>query len=304
MPTFGPASTAEEVARAFADEIKGKNVLITGTSIDGLGFETARVLAKYANLVVITGYNVERLKLSEEALKQEVPSANIRPLVLNLASLAAVRTAAAEVNAYPEHIDVLINNAASSICPFKLTQDGFEHQIATGHLGPFLFTALVLPKLRAAPAPRVVFVASGAHAWCDGVDFSELERPDERTYKPMRAYAQTKSANILTASELAKRATGRIKAYSLTPGAIMTNFVTSPEAKPELLAHGIITEDGKPDLSGGLPWKTIPQGAATGVTAAFDPSLTHDSGCYLKDCVKNEEKKPHASDPVRLQVLD
>ncbi|KAJ7078518.1 hypothetical protein C8R44DRAFT_895943 [Mycena epipterygia] len=307
MTTFGYHTTSEEAAAACADEIKGKNVLITGTSLNGLGFETARVVAKYANLVIITGYNAERLKLSEDALKQQVPGANIRPLVLNLASLKAVRAAAAEVNAYPEQIDVLINNAASPICAFKLTPDGFEQQLCTDHLGPFLFTALILPKILAAHSashtPRVVYVASGSHMWCEGVNFAEMEQPNANTYKPMNTYAQAKSANILTAGELTRRAGGRIHAYSLTPGAIATNFVSSPDARDELLAAGIITEDGKPNLSAPLPWKTLPEGAATLVTAAFDPSLKDKPGCYLRDSVENTAVAPHATDPAIAEKL-
>ncbi|KAF7364698.1 Short-chain dehydrogenase/reductase family protein [Mycena venus] len=129
LPTFTSATTAEDVAAAFAEQIRGKNVLITGTSINGIGFETAHVLAKYANLVIITGYNSERLRLSEEAIKKEVPTANIRQLVLDLSSLAAVRKAAAEVNAYPEPLHVLIHNAAASGGKFKLTVDGLESQM-------------------------------------------------------------------------------------------------------------------------------------------------------------------------------
>ncbi|CAK5274311.1 unnamed protein product [Mycena citricolor] len=213
MSIFNATSNATEVVTAFADEIRGKNVLITGTSPNGLGYETARAIAQYANLVIVTGYDRKRLEDTKQLLLVEVPNAQVRTLSLNLVSMDAVRAAAAEV---------LINNAASSICAFQLTADGFERQIATDHLGPFLFTSLILPRILAAGSesytPRIVFVASGAHAWCDGVDLAQIEHPDESKYEPMRAYAQAKSANILTASELARRFKGRINAYSLTPG--------------------------------------------------------------------------------------
>ncbi|KAK7052451.1 NAD(P)-binding protein [Favolaschia claudopus] len=308
MPTFTITTTGDEVAAAFAQEIKGKNVLITGTSINGLGFEVAKTLAKYANLVIITGHNNERLKLSEEALKKDVSGANIRPLLLNLSSFDAVRKAAAEVNAYSEQIDILINNAASSLCSFKLSADGYEHQIATDHLGPFLFTALILPKILAAKSatstPRVVFVASGAHAWSSGVNLDEIEHPNQSTYKGMTAYAQAKSANILTASELNRRAGGKIYAYSLSPGAVATNFVSNEEAYPELLAHGVITEDGKPNPNAPFPWKTLQQGAATIIVAASDPSLNEKPGCFLSNSVENNAGvAPHTSDPVTAQKL-
>ncbi|KAJ7694842.1 NAD-P-binding protein [Mycena rosella] len=308
MP-FGSTTTAEEVVAALADEIKGRNVLITGTSLNGLGFETARVIAKYANLVVITGYNTERLKISEDALRKEVASANIRPLVLDLASFVSVRRAAAEVNAYPENIDVLINNAAAALGPFKLTPDGFEQQLVTGHLGPFLFTALILPKIlsahNASYTPRVVYVSSGAHGqWGTGVNLGELEQPNASTYHAITAYAQTKSANILTPSELTRRAGGRIHAYSLSPGAILTNFVESAEVQEALLAAGFITEDGKPNLNSRLTWTTLPRGASTIIVAAFDPSLNDTPGAYLVQCSEaNKNVAPHTADPVMAGKL-
>ncbi|KAJ7084511.1 hypothetical protein B0H15DRAFT_1023691 [Mycena belliarum] len=222
LPTFSSTTTAEDVADVFSAEIKGKNVLITGTSLNGIGFEAARVIAKHANLVVITGYNDERLKLSEEAIMREMPSANIRRLTLDLSSFAAVRKAAAEVNAYPEPLHVLINNAASADGPFKLTVDKLETQMATGHLGPFLLTKLLAPKLLAAGTesyvPRVVFVSSGAHTAGTGPNFATIARPDAANYKFFETYTQVKSANILTARELSKRSNGRINAYSLHPG--------------------------------------------------------------------------------------
>ncbi|KAJ7025595.1 short-chain dehydrogenase [Mycena alexandri] len=305
MSTFGFHTTAEEATIVLADEITGKKVLITGTSLNGLGFEAARTIAKHANLVIITGYNAERtrLKRSEVALKQEIPGANIRSLHLDLASLAAVRTAAAEVNAYKEDIHVLINNAASPVCGFKLTKDGYEQQIATDHLGPFLFTALILPKIiashRATFTPRVVYVASGSHKWCDGMNFAEMEHPDASTYKAMTAYGQAKTANILTASELTRRAGGKINAYSLTPGGL-----TVGARYATISGRRIITEDGKPNMSAPLPWKTLPEGAATLVTAAFDPSLNDKPGCYLIHSAEdNQNVAPHASDPSQAEKL-
>ncbi|KAJ7130235.1 hypothetical protein C8R44DRAFT_775154, partial [Mycena epipterygia] len=279
FPTFTFSTTAEEVATAFAEQIQGKNVLITGTSLNGLGFETARAIAKHANLVVITGYNLERLKLSEEAIKKDIPSANIRPLVLDLTSLTAVRKAAAEVNAYPEPLHVLIHNAAGGSGPFMLTADGFEAQMAVNHISPFLLTKLVLPKLLAAGTasytPRVVYVSSLGHA-AAGVDFDMLEHPVAEKYNNMGTYCQCKSANILAATELSKRSQGKINANSLHPGAIATNVQLKEENKADLIAAGVLTPDGRPNPEK-FEWKTIPEGAATTVAAAFDPRLEGQS---------------------------
>ncbi|KAJ7437490.1 hypothetical protein B0H11DRAFT_2107361 [Mycena galericulata] len=309
-PVFSSKTTADEVASAFSQEIKGKNVLITGTSMNGIGFETARAIAKHANLVIITGYNEERLKLSEDGIKKDVPIANIRRLTLDLASLAGVRKAAAEVNTYPEPIHVLIHNAAAAIGSFKLTVDGLESQMGTDHVGPFLLTKLLTPKLLASASatppgftPRVVFVSGAAHAFGSGVDFAAIEHPSAEGYTNFGAYFAAKCANILTASELSKRAKGAIHAYSLHPGVIFTNLNQNKEAVPELQALGILMPDGLPNTEK-FEWKTIPQGAATTVAAAFDPSISDKSGSYLVDsAVANEAIAPHSSDPANAARL-
>ncbi|KAJ6514847.1 NAD-P-binding protein [Mycena vitilis] len=308
LPNFTAATTAEEVATTFAKQIQGKNVLITGTSINGIGFETARVLAKHANLVIITGYNTERLKLTEEAIKKELPNANIHQLILDLSSLAAVRKAAAEVNKYSEPIHVLIHNAAAGGSKeLKRTPDGLEPQIATAHFGPFLFTKLLTPKLLATSSasftPRVVIVSSLAHAFGPGLDFDVLAKPDASKYANFSAYGAAKSANVLFASELSKRSGGKIKAYSLHPGAIFTNITQKQQNKEDLIAIGVLRPDGTPS-SEKFEWKTIPQGAATTVAAAFDTRLEDKAGSFLSDgCVANEQVAPHSSNPENAVKL-
>ncbi|KAJ7839008.1 NAD-P-binding protein, partial [Mycena olivaceomarginata] len=305
LPTFTPTTTADEVATAFAAQIQGRNVLVTGTSINGIGFETARVIAKHANLVVITGYNSERLRLTEEAIKKDVPGANIRPLVLDLSSLAAVRKAAAEVNAYSEPLHVLIHNAAASGGPFALTVDGFETQLATAQIGPFLLTKLLAPKLLATVSasytPRVVFVSSMAHAF-GTVDLSSVvAHPDQAKFNSSGAYFQAKSANILFASELSKRVAGedqRVQLTSRRPAVIFTNISEKEGNKGDLINMGILNPDGSPNTEK-VTWKTIPQGAATQV-----PRFTPKPGAYLSDAVEaSDQIAPHASDPETAAKL-
>ncbi|KAJ7712989.1 hypothetical protein B0H16DRAFT_1899711 [Mycena metata] len=308
LPTFTLTTTAEDVATVFADQIKGKNVLITGTSIGGIGFEAARVLAKHANLVIITGYNSERLRLSEEAIKKELPAANIRQLVLDLSSLAMVRKAAAEVNAYPEPLHVLINNAACGDAEYHLTVDGLEKQMATDYIGPFLFTKLLAPKLLAARTetytPRVVNVSSGAHAFITAFELTEgavaHSSPEQ---VPFARYGQTKSANILFAGELSKRSGGKINGYSLHPGLIATNINTKESNKAHMISIGILTPEGLPNTEK-YEWKTMAQGAATTVAAAFDTRFDACPGAYLVDSIEaNDKIGPIARDPNNAAAL-
>ncbi|KAJ7897764.1 hypothetical protein B0H13DRAFT_2032574 [Mycena leptocephala] len=258
--------------------------------MNGIGFETARAIAKHANIVIITGYNEERLKLSEDGIKKDVPTANIRRLTLDLASLAGVRKAAAEVNTYSEPIHVLIHNAAAAIGPFKLTVEGLESQMGTDHVGPFLLTKLLTPKLLASATagftPRVVFVSGATHAYGPGINFDTIEHPNPEMYSNFGAYWDAKCANILTAIELSKRSKGALNAYSLHPGCV-----------------GILGPDGLPNTEK-FQWKTIPQGAATTVAAAFDPRISDKPGSYLNDStIANESIAPHSSDPANAARL-
>jgi len=295
------------VAAVFSEQIRGRNVLITGTTIAGLGFETARVLAKYANLVVITGYNQERLKLSEEALKKDVPAANIRTLHLDLSSLGSVRAAAQEVKAYPEPLHVLIHSAVGGKWEFTLTPDNLEVGMAANHVGPFLLTNLLAPKLLESSTPdytpRVVFVSSAAHASLPQLDITTLAHPDPAKYTFMLSYGHSKAASILTAIELSKRSNGKIKAYSLHPGVVFTSAMQREEIKVKLMAAGTLTADGLPNTEK-HEWKTLAQGAATTVAAAFDTRLEAMPGAYLCDAaVANDKVAPHASDPAIAAAL-
>ncbi|KAJ7737741.1 hypothetical protein B0H16DRAFT_1379516 [Mycena metata] len=310
LPTFSDSTTAEEVSDALAEEVRGRSVLITGTSMGGIGFETARVIAKYAKLVVITGYDAGRLQLSEDAIRREFPSANIRRLVLDLSSLANVRKAAAEVQAYPEPLHVLINNAAAPIGPFKRTTDNFESQIGIDHIAPFLFTKLLTPKLLASATtqytPRVVFLSSYGHAFIPaaGFDLSLVTgQPDPTTYNHSNAYCHAKSAAVLTALELSKRSSGRINAYSLCPGLIYTNIHQKEESIEIFQAGGYLDADKKPNTQAHV-WKTMQQGAATTVVAAFDPRINDKPGAYLTNCNEaNHERAASSSDPETAEKL-
>ncbi|KAF7302645.1 Short-chain dehydrogenase/reductase family protein [Mycena chlorophos] len=306
FPTFTAKTTATEVAETFAEQIKGKTVLVTGTSINGLGFATARAFAKYAGLVVITGRSSSKLKESEEALQAEFPQANVRPLVLDLASRASVRKAAAEVNAYAEPLHILINNAIAPIGPFVLNEDNLESQFSLDHVSPFLFTKLLAPKLLASTTPnfvpRVIFVSSAGHLRVPGLDWDVLAHPDPAKHDAAVAYCQAKVANVLAAKELTKRSNGKIQSFSLHPGTIATG--ENPVTVESLIAIGIYTADGKPNLEAPVGWKSRDEGAATTVAAAIDPRLEGKGGAYLVDSViADDQVSAFASDSANATRL-
>lgn len=282
---FKPHGEAEEYAKSLSSSIEGKNVLLVGATIKSLGAEFLRVIVPYAKTIWVAGRNKERLQASvDAAVKGLSKKAEIKIVILDMTSFASVRSAAAIINAEELPIDVIMQNMA--VRPNKeltRTVDGLEAQIGGNHFSTFLLVSLLLPRLRqAGPGARVISVASGAAAsaqirW-DDVNYKL--RPEE--YHIMAAYAQSKLANILFTKELAKRlAPEGILAFTLHPGVIMTN---GNEALPQDLHKqvGMRLEDGS--LNPEFPFKTIPQGVATYVVAAFDPSIKDQSGAFLVDC--------------------
>jgi NAD(P)-dependent dehydrogenase (short-subunit alcohol dehydrogenase family) len=154
--TSNPAYTEEtsglDVAAAYAAQVSGKTVLITGVSNGGIGDATARAFAHGgASTIIITGRNEERLSAVTKALSSDYPNIKFRTFKLDLDSLAAVRQSAQEImnDASIEKIDIIVTNAGFSAFTGDrvLTVDGYERHFAANHLAHFLFVTKLLPKL-------------------------------------------------------------------------------------------------------------------------------------------------------------
>jgi NAD(P)-dependent dehydrogenase (short-subunit alcohol dehydrogenase family) len=171
----------------------GRVAVVTGAN-GGLGLATARALAAAGAEVVIAARNQERAAEAKERIQAAVPTANLAIVKLDLGSLDSVKTAAEEVLASHEAIDLLVNNAGVMGIPQSRTADGFEMQFGVDHLGHFALTARLLPALLKAPAARVVTVTSTAHHMGRAVD---PDNPNlDGRYGPWRAYGQAKLANF------------------------------------------------------------------------------------------------------------
>lgn len=178
----------------------GRTVLITGAN-SGLGLHSAQALAARGARILLACRNAQR---GEAAREQVAATAMVEPEVveLDLTDLSGVRTAAGEIrNRCADTLDVLLNNAGVMATPKRQTQDGFELQLGTNHLGHALLTWLLLPALR--PGARVVNVSSLAHRF-GGLDLTDLNFRN-RFYDPVRAYGQSKLANLLFMFELDRR---------------------------------------------------------------------------------------------------
>ncbi|HLF39837.1 MAG TPA: SDR family NAD(P)-dependent oxidoreductase, partial [Acidimicrobiia bacterium] len=225
-------------------------------------------------------------------LRQETGAA-VEWIPLDLASMASVRAAAAEVEARCPRLDVLVNNAGAVLSRRTVTPDGFETTFAVNYLGPFLFTQLLLGRLEASAPSRIVNLTSSAHYGAiGGLRFDDLQT--SRLYSGVIAYCRAKLAVILWTRELARRLQGRgVTANAVHPGMVGTRFAL----------------DG--DVRGPVAWffrygtrvmKTPEQGATTSVIVASDPTLETVSGGYFAEGREARPSLAARDDAVALRL--
>jgi len=181
----------------------GRTVLVTGAN-SGLGLASAEALARRGATVLMGCRNPERAEAARVRVAAVATGPAPTVVALDLADLASVRKAAAEVDGTVERLDVLMNNAGVMALPLGRTADGFEMQFGTNHLGHFALTGLLLGALRRAPGPRVVTTSSNLHR--QGRNRWDDPNYDRTTYRKWPAYGQTKLANLLFMRELGRRA--------------------------------------------------------------------------------------------------
>ena len=271
--TFGAESTADEVLEGV--NLSGKRVLVTGVSA-GLGVETARSVVAHGGTVVGTARDLSKART---ALAQAGNPA-VDLVEMDLASLASVRKAADDLLARAKPFDVIIANAGVMACPQGKTQDGFETQFGTNHLGHFVFVNKLVPLLKS--GARVVTLSSAGHQISD----VDIEDPNfERTpYQAFTAYGRSKTANILYAVALDSRLKGRgVRATSIHPGGIQTEL--SRHLTPELIDQ-MRARIAKAATNPGQPFrfKNVPQGSATSVWSSFVGASDAVGAHYCEDC--------------------
>ena len=202
--------------------MKNKICLITGANA-GIGKTTALGLAKLGARVVMVSRNKE---MGEEALKEiasESGNENIDLLTADLASFASIRKLAEEIRSRYDKLDVLINNAGIFMSELQYTEDKIEMQWGVNHLAPFLLTHLLMDTLKKASSARIVNVSSRVH-FRGVINFDDLNMTSR--YDGLKAYSQSKLANVLFTSELAERLQGTgVTANCLHPGGVRTHFV-------------------------------------------------------------------------------
>jgi NAD(P)-dependent dehydrogenase (short-subunit alcohol dehydrogenase family) len=277
----------ERVSRWRPDQLPsyaGKRVIVTGAN-SGIGLHTAAALAAKGARVTLACRDQAK---GEQAARQMAGEARVERL--DLSSLASV---AAFVQRWTEPLDLLVNNAGVMTPPrWQATEDGFELQFGTNHLGHMALTSALMPWLLSAPAARVVTVASIAH---HGGTRAVLEGNPPETYKPEPAYGNSKLANLLFARELHRRLTERGMSVTSTaahPGVAATGLVTDRQgmgANPLVRVLGPVL----------LPVVLAP--AKAGAEAPLYAAAVAEPGSYTGPTGRGEWRGPVG--PARLSAL-
>ncbi|KAJ8122319.1 hypothetical protein ONZ43_g1460 [Nemania bipapillata] len=328
-PDFNDKTEALEVAKAFNYGIRGKTVLVTGGNPGGIGSSTCQAFASQSPAhLIIAGRTLSKIEKCIDLLKAEYPTVDYRPLIVDLSSQKSVKGAAANLLSWTDvpMINIIVNSAGvMGFTDRKLSEDGIEMHFATNHIGHWLLTCSLMPKLIKAAeanpkgATRVVNVSSASPKvasmrWSDinfeklNKDLPEAEQPNypfierwgykdvrNKSYVGLEGYNVSKIANVLFAVGANKRLYEKygILTLALHPGVIPTELGRNFD--PEILAA---VEDMR--NVGIYTYKTLGAGASTSLVAALDPKLgpgeTKDGkenyGVYLDNCQISNEALP------------
>ncbi|WP_426365251.1 oxidoreductase [Streptomyces sp. E-08] len=272
--TTSPAVPGRWTAAGIPDQT-GRTTVVTGAN-SGLGYVTARELARRGAHVVLTARNADRGRAALDRLRGELPGSAVELRALDLADLDSVHAFA---GALDTPVDVLVNNAGIMMPPRSLTKQGFESQFGTNHLGHYALTGLLLDRLRAGRDARVVTVTSTLHK-TGAIHFDDLD--GRRSYTPRGFYSQSKFANVLFGLELDRRlrASGvPVRSLLAHPGYSATNLQSSG---PTGLLKAILRVTNR------LVAQDVETGALNQLYAATSPGAA--GGQFIGPDGRNESK--------------
>ena len=269
--------------------MQGRTVIVTGAN-SGIGRQAALELAGKGAHVVLACRDAAKAEEARTAIEARAGEGSASARELDLASLASVRRFAEAASSELASVDTLLNNAG--VFPMRLvkTVDGFEAQIGVNHLGHYLLTRLLLPKLRADGGARVLHVSSMLHAR-GSIDFGSFR--GEKPYKPYAAYFQSKLANILFSNELARReraAGSAVTSNAFHPGAVATNIMRDGSAPVRFVTN--------------LFFGNVVKGARTSVRLASDPAFEGVSGRYYHEGKEREPASVARDEALAAKLWD
>ncbi len=271
----------------MGQDLQGKTYVVTGATA-GIGKVTATELARRGAHVIITGRSKEKAQPVVDAIKAETSNPHVEAISLELGDLDSVRAAATALLDRKLPIHGLINNAGMASTR-GMTKSGFELAWGSNHVGPYLFTRLLLDRLKESAPSRIVNVSSSSHYRAKSIDWGSLQSRT-RSMTGLPEYEASKLANVLFTKALAKRLAGtRVTVYAVHPGTVATDVWRRMPAPVRWLAKKFML--------------TPEQGAAASLKTATDPALASDSGKYYT--VGGVEKHPSrvAQDPALAEEL-
>lgn len=258
--------------------IDGKTVVITGGNT-GIGKETAKELAHRGGRIIIACRDMTKGQAAAKEIEAATGS-QVHLQHLDLSSFTSIKTCADRILETEAEVNILINNAGIMMCPYSETKEGFEMQFGTNHLGHFLFTHLLLDRIKSSAPARIINVSSVAHT-AGKMHWNDLNM--KTNYNARAAYCQSKLANILFTRELANKLKGTsVTCYAVHPGVVNTEIGRHLSDLNRLLGWSF-------KHIGRIVFKTAGQGAQTTVYCAVDETLDLKSGLYYSDCA---EKMP------------
>nr|CAB3265506.1 retinol dehydrogenase 14 [Phallusia mammillata] len=269
--------------------LDGKTVVITGAN-SGIGFETAKNLAKRGAKIVMACRDTKSAQEGKEKILAETPETIIEIFKLDLGSIASVREFAESFLQKEDRLDILINNAGVMYCPQGKTVDGFETHIGINHIGHFLLTNLLLDLLKKSSPSRIVVVSSvgykrGEMKWDDMMN--------DKNYQPFPAYFDSKLANTLFAQELSRKLEGTgVTCNALHPGMVNTNLGRHMREENTSAIRRFFRNLIWPLLP--LFFKTPEQGSQASIFCAIAPELQDVTGKYFSSNCAEEELLPKA----------
>lgn len=270
-----------------APDLKGRSFLITGAN-SGIGRAMVEALAARGGRVVLAARSETRTRPVLEGIRSRYPGADAQFMVLDLSDLSTIRRSATAFLANGRPLDVLVNNAGVAGTR-ALSREGYDLTYAVNHIGPFLLTNLLLPRLQQSPAGRIVNVSSAAHFQVKQLDWSVLERRPVPRRSAFADYAATKLMNVLHARELGRRLAGTsVTTSSCHPGAVASNIW---RAVPQPLQWFIK-----------LFMLSNEQGAVTPVFCATAAEVAGASGRYYDKC-REVPPNPLATDEALAREL-
>ena len=265
-------------------DLAGRSILITGANT-GIGRATAELLAARGAHVTLACRSLDKTQPVLDGIRSAGGSADM--VALDLGDLDQVRQCAADLLAGGRPINVLLNNAGLAGTR-GLTKSGFELAFGTNHVGHFLFTMLLMPRLLASPSSRIVNVASKSHYRASGIDFDAV-RTSTSSVTGLPEYEVSKLANVLFTKELARRIGPKgIRSYSLHPGVVASDaWRRIPWPFRQLVKLGMITNE---------------KGALTSIYCATSPEVADQDGLYYDEC-KERAPNPVANDAALARKL-